>query len=523
MLYYKFCNFEGFQDLFGIQHHGNGEKSRKNKILLSYLKNSSLLHDAVVSGNYCLLHISNMAELKQILTNEIIRSGWEDTGLPNKVKIREQTCHSALCRTDDYNGLCEDGDSRSFRYVNTENGRVFKMKIGKFYRKIILETDFGRNLPEQTLTYLCEEMAQDWQAYARSNQLHNKLYVNDDFEKIYSADACEGDFHSCMADEGYHSFYKNAVDASAACLEKDNGMIIARCIIYNRVKDQNGKVWRLAERQYSTESNDILKRLLVDALIKGDYIDGYKKVGAGCSDSRAFVDNEGNPLNSLRFSIDCDLDFGDILSYQDSFKSYDEYARIADNFKNGYIGLDVTCGELENEDTEYDDYHDCDCREVTRVYYHGHEYYCDSDNLDDFIYVRKEDEYHHEDDVCRCERCYENFLSEGGGCYSEITEEDYCCPECMETSEQEYKKENWTYSEYDETYFEDEDDVTEYMCWLPMEKRYERRTISVDTLGGLLNEGVLHSFAGVSYDRIDKDLHLPYGMSPNRMSEQAAA
>jgi hypothetical protein len=509
--------------MFGIQHHGNGEKSRKNKILLSYLKNRSLLHDAVISGNYCLLHISNMAELKQTLNNEIIQSGREDNSLPGEVKILEQTYHSALYRTDDYNGVCEDGDNHSFRYVNTENERAFKMKIGKFYRKIILETGFGKNLPEQALTYLCEEMVQDWQTYAMCNQPRNKLYVNDDFEKIYNADACEGDFHSCMADGGYHSFYENAVDASAACLENDSGMIIARCIIYNKAKDQNGKVWRLAERQYSTDCNDILKRILVDALIKGDYIDGYKKVGAGCGDSRAFVDNEGNPLNKLRFSIDCDLGFGDILSYQDSFKNYDEHARIADNFEDGYIKLDVTGGQIEVEDTEYDDYHDYNCEEVTCVYYHGREYYCDIDNLDDFIYVEKEDEYYHEDDVCTCERCNEYFLSNNGHYYSEITGENYCCPECMDKSEQEYKKANRTYSEYDETYFENEDDVTEYMCWLPMEKRYERRTISVDTLNGLLNEGEFHSFVGVSYNRIDKDLHLPYGMCLNRMSEQAAA
>lgn len=41
MLFYKFRNFEEFNELFGIQHHGNGEKSRKNKILLSYIKVAS--------------------------------------------------------------------------------------------------------------------------------------------------------------------------------------------------------------------------------------------------------------------------------------------------------------------------------------------------------------------------------------------------------------------------------------------------------------------------------------------------
>ena len=33
-------------------------------------------------------------------------------------------------------------------------------------------------------------------------------------------------------------------------------MVIARCIIYNEVKDQDGNKWRLAERQYASGEND---------------------------------------------------------------------------------------------------------------------------------------------------------------------------------------------------------------------------------------------------------------------------
>ena len=142
------------------------------------------------------------------------------------------------------------------------------------------------------------------------------------------------------------------------------------CIIYNEVHDQHDKVWRLAERQYSTDCNDILKRALVDALIRDGHIDGYKKIGAGCGDSQAFVDNEGNSLSHLKLSISCDLDYGDTLSYQDSFKSYDEYERVATNFGEGDIGLDTTNGEIEDEDDEreYDSYHDRYCSEVRTVY-----------------------------------------------------------------------------------------------------------------------------------------------------------
>ena len=65
MLYYKFKNYEEFKDMFGIIKHGNGVCSRKNKILLAYIRNKRLLHEAIETNNYTLLHISSMAELKK--------------------------------------------------------------------------------------------------------------------------------------------------------------------------------------------------------------------------------------------------------------------------------------------------------------------------------------------------------------------------------------------------------------------------------------------------------------------------
>lgn len=523
MLYYKFRNFGEFQELFGIQHHASGEKSRKNRILLSYIKNRRLLHNAVASDDYSLLHISDMAELKKTMHHEIRSSGHNDDSLLYEIKIKDDIYHSALYYTDANHGLCEDGDFRSIRYINAENGRVFKMKIGKFFRKIILETAFGQTLPEQVLTYLCEEMTQDWQIHTMGCLPQNKLFVNKDFERIYDSRVCVGDFHSCMVDKEYHSFYEDAVNASAAYLENEDGKIIARCIIYNEVKDQNGKIWRLAERQYSKDENDILKRALVDALIRGGHIDGYKSVGAGCGDSRAFVDIEGNSLNSCEFSIKCDLDYEDTLSYQDSFKNYDDYTRIATNFEKGNIQLDTTEGEIEDEeDEEYDDYHDYHCRETTLVYRHGQEYYCDRDNLDDFIYLEDKDEYHHEDDVERCDVCDGNFLSEDG-LFSEMTEEYYCCSSCLEKAEQSYKEENWNYAEYDEEYFEDNDDVVEYLRWSHHSHRYDKSTISQETLDEKIEEGEFYIFDGVAYDEINDDTHLPYGMRLMPVTVEEAA
>ena len=44
MLYYKFQNYEEFKEIFGLNYHSNGTKSRKNKILLAFIKDRKLLH-----------------------------------------------------------------------------------------------------------------------------------------------------------------------------------------------------------------------------------------------------------------------------------------------------------------------------------------------------------------------------------------------------------------------------------------------------------------------------------------------
>ena len=107
---------------------------------------------------------------------------------------------------------------------------------------------------------------------------------------------------------------------------------MARAILFTNVTDQYGRKWRLLERQYSKESNEVLKRLLIDLCIKEGHIDGYKQVGAGCSESRAFVANDGSSLADMKFSIKCELDMYDTLSYQDSFKYYDYNKSTAYNY-----------------------------------------------------------------------------------------------------------------------------------------------------------------------------------------------
>ncbi len=512
MLYYDFMDYEDFKERFGIIHHGNGTKNRKNKILLAYIKNKDLLHKARVTNDYSLLHISSMSELKQVMMKKI-----QDSGIDKRYPVRliNDIFMSDQYSTDDNLGLCEDGDFKSVRYMNMTNKKIYKMKAGKFLRAIILETEFGQTLPEQVLGYLCEEFTQDFQTYAMGTLPKNQLVVSDEFEKIYSSECCKGDFGSCMVDRRYHYFYQDAVDASAAYLTDEKGMIIARCVIYNNVHDQDENIYRLAERQYSSGSSDVLKRALVDALIREDKIDGYKKVGAGCGDATEFVDTKGNSLSDRQFWIDCDLETYDTLSYQDSFKWYSLKNRKAYNYQapEAYDNLDRTEGSIDGDDEDdenYDEYHDCyTAYDTVTVLYDGREMSCAENRLDDFTWCAGEDLYVYTPETAHCDTCDYDYIKENG-VYSEITEEYYCCANCKETAEREFKEENWYWSEYDHQYFEDEDEITELYRWNKGIKDYEAFTISKKTLATLVERKEAFIYEGDFYDTINKRTGKPF-------------
>ena len=338
----------------------------------------------------------------------------------------------------------------------------------------------------------------------------NKLHVNDDFGRIYSSEHLLESFGSCMTNRGLHGFYENAVNASAAYLENEEGKIIARCVIYNKVKDQDGKNLRLAERQYASEGNEVYKRALVDALINGGHIDGYKQIGAACSDARNFVDIHGNSLSEKEFQIACNLDWDDDLSYQDSFKWYSMTNKIATNYGKGDLALDITDGSLNGGNDEYDDYHEYYCSETTTVYVEGREFYCNINDLGDFIWIESLDEYHHKDDVDTCPVCGRRFVKVDRE-VSEITDELYCKAECQKKAEYDYKKENWFYSQFDDEYYENADDVMKVNQWNGFSLTYHEITASHATVNEMLDERRWFKFDGIVFTDIDETTGLPFG------------
>lgn len=494
MLYIKsFANHEEFSNLFGITEHGNGAKSRKNRILLSLYKDKEIWELARKKGNYYPFTISSMPALKNWLMDQLCDTSRGEYA----VNVLGRVFHSDTYETDSLGGICADGDLRCIRYIKHEEtgSRIYKMKAGKFLTKLIEENTRCR-INETIRIWLCEEFAADWQAYTRQERDEYTLHYGSelsDFDGIYGDFPYKGDFGSCMMGENYAEFYYMAVDATAAWLEDCDGDMVARCVIYNRVRDESGKVWRLAERQYSSDCDEALKRLLVLKLIDEGLIDGYKTVGASCHDSRNFVTNDGESLRDKFFRISCDLDSDSVVSYQDSFKYWND--GVADNYSCSGVELTVTDGVFPGR--EWDEWHERWCMETRTVYSGGNCFSCDANDLESFCWCDYLDEYHHEDDVfyddnrddyvlyedsvecidgerhhaSDCERlydgtwclsreaiyidgdyyheddeavgycyeCREYFLKENGY-FSELTLQTYCCEDCMLRAEKAYRE-----------------------------------------------------------------------------------
>ena len=129
MLYYDFNDYEGFKERFGIQEHASGEKTRKNKILLAFIKDKERLHKAVQTGNYFMINLKDMGSLKSVIWYELEEREKGDNLKPYKVEVLNKVLYSSQYETDECRGVCVDGDIRSIRYINHgNNDRIYKMK-----------------------------------------------------------------------------------------------------------------------------------------------------------------------------------------------------------------------------------------------------------------------------------------------------------------------------------------------------------------------------------------------------------
>lgn len=235
-----------------------------------------------------------------------------------------------------------------------------------------------------------------------------------------------------MTNKDQYTFYVDAIDASAACLKDSDGYIVARCIIYNKViVDSTGEVLRLAERQYSSGEDNVLKQVLVDRLIEGGFIDGYKRVGASCHDAMDFVRNNGDSLQ-MRMHISNTICEGDTLSYQDTFKwlDMDDYTAYNHSYCNYTHELDTTDETLrdahdgmtycdwdeewyDDDDVIYDDYHDVyiHSNNATAAWYNGREITIDERRVEDFRFSDYYGTWIHEDECTYVDEEYDYFYN----------------------------------------------------------------------------------------------------------------
>ena len=568
MIYFSFKNYDEFKEQFGVQEHGNGVKSRKNKILLSLLKNKAYLHK-IASAKTCYTTFREYRYVETLNSDREFKRWYACTEFPfgvnllecrNLTELREKLYAimwdmrksfslrlngryfwSDVFGTDDFGGVCEDGDESSIRYVNHDRDeRVFKMKAGKFFRKLVEEIDgLDSIISEQVKIWLCEQFAEEWKAYASQFSNEYDLHVDENFSDIYSNYYLDGNFKSCMVGRGFDDFYSDAVNAKAAYLTKkgalgEHNSIVARCIIFPEVHVYGSdQILRLAERQYATDGSDKLKRQLVMALIEAGEIDGYKKVGADCGDSRGFVDIHGNALPSTDLWIECNVD-GCSVSYQDSFKYYSESNERAYNCSchSHDYDLAITDGSLEDnhDDDSWSEYNDewisndeadyVETREdyfyynqVVEAHVNGSRYteWCfEEDCIEikgEYYYAGDDAAYPNENGIYECPRCGEYFVGEDGY-YSELTEEDYCCESCLEEAEDDYRRDNgWAYSEYDNEWYEDGTEVLMATRWVQRYSwkddcfmgRYENITIHIETLNGLIEDGEATYVNGIAY------------------------
>lgn len=590
MLFYRFRNYKEFKEIFGIIEHGNGVKSRKNKILLSLYKDKRYLkmliyHDYYRGMRRMRSHYSDgeddrrirdarhyewwhkayrrlcnicdnmepeemseqpllcdsLASLKNLLFRVLGNFEYYKYGDVNKLVIGDRTFFSNLYKTDHYCGLCEDKTLNAIRYVNIEKDRTFKMKAGKMFNHIMSCNRILSSMPEQIQRWLSEEFVADWVEYARRSLFTPELtlHVDDSFSDIYDSERCAGydedsdAFGSCMVNDDQYTFYKDAVDAKAAYLTDEDDMIVARCVIYTNVHEEGSdKIWRLAERQYSKFCDLTLQRQLVRALIQEGHIDGFKRVGASCHDPKDFLDNDGNSLQDKKFWIPCQLEDGDTLSYQDSFKWYDYDKKRADNQGWGDVDLSTTDSEVSinnHEDECWSGYHDCYINNYDAVWVESRDDYfydsechnalvrsddgtyfaewCYEDDCvkigDNYYFAGRDRNYPEDYGIISCPECDEWLIPDREeSVYSDVTETWYDCESCLESAEKRYHEENGeVFSLYDDEWISEED-VLNVWEWDAFYGKYLRTTISIESFNNLVEDNEAAIFCGEYF--IDK-------------------
>ena len=153
MINYSFRNQAEFNEIFGLRTTGDGKLVRQNKILLAMIKNREC-HKTFS----WLKDTKTTSKIFEYLLSDLSRESF-NCGCSKNIAI---TINGNFYRfyNEDYNmdeqcGICEDCDASSYRYI--KDGRIYKMKIGKLFAKVLAENPKWEILPEQVKVFFLEE------------------------------------------------------------------------------------------------------------------------------------------------------------------------------------------------------------------------------------------------------------------------------------------------------------------------------------------------------------------------------
>lgn len=347
-------DYSDFQYLF-TTIAANGQRVRKNKVLLATYKHY------MRNGRVGAL-IRSKDDTIRGLSELVSFARWELRALSFSCKfsinLDGYRWGSNSYYLDENDGATFNDDTgRMVSVIDDKTGKKVVLNIGRLLRMCAIDMMAADTLGESLTNYVIEEQTKKYISERAASEYDLKL--DDDFEYIYNSyNHINGaGFGSCMVNDGYHTFYSNCCDAQAAALiHRPTGKMAARCIVWSSAKsEETGKVYRLAERQYSAESSVVLMQMLVSKLYAAQKIDGHRPASGG----RTFVDVDGKVIGGI-LSVPCNIDYDEYVSYQDSFYLYDYQAKRAYNGRlNGsqnFLELDTTGGRLEG--LNYDEYND---------------------------------------------------------------------------------------------------------------------------------------------------------------------
>lgn len=449
MLYnFYFNDFESFTNLFQttecVRADGTTFSTRKNNIALQCYK-YALANKKLDAFCNLFEDAGALCNFKDIVLNKLF--------YPNG---------SAMSDIYEIHELNTAENPKLITVRRKATGRVETLKCGKFIRALLQEKRLDSLIGEVGVNYICEVYSARYSATKTYRDA--ELVVDYDFEAIYSS----GNISSCMAGTEYYSFYEDSVNARAAALYDGQHTLLARCVIFDDVEDEDACHYRLAERQYGVDQ--FAKIILINRLIAGGYIDGYKSPHAGCGDSRAFILNDGTSLYEKSLRIPCSLSSDDYVAYQDSFKWLDDfdggYAYNRLTFRGeslyGEISLEVTNGYADDGNYVYDDIteervHMDDIREIGL--HNGETLYTTLNDIDLSSYGYKYSNYHasYSNDEFRYSEIMEDYISIDE--YFEIEQEymeecgDYNYDDIQEVWTDEDVEPVWFYNEQEKKFY----------------------------------------------------------------------